>query len=221
MTQCHVLMTALTLKIKSLIMKLINLHSIIVLITIVFTASGITRAGWIKELPNGTSVVFNTDEHSLRLLSIGDSPTCVFEMQKVENVAIHPNKNAIMIYQRDNSFKFKTIVNRNGHWHEIQTPPIPLDDNCIGTRYQGSSCAYRLFKSCNIFIIMLPNGVQIFEFADCAWNELCIIEGAKNIQLIKSLPNQNMLHITAVFEENGQKFTREFDYNRESKLVII
>jgi hypothetical protein len=197
-------------------MKLINLKSIIVLITIAFTASGITRAGWIKELPNGISVVFNADDYSLRLMSIGDSPTCVFEIQKVENVAIHPNQNAIMIYQRDNSIKFKTIVNENGNWHEIQTPPIPLDNNCIGTRYQGSSCAYRLLKSCNIFIIMLPHAVQIFEFADSAWNELCIIEGAKNIQLTKNFPEQNILHITAVFEENGQKFTREFDYNRES-----
>ncbi len=201
-------------------MKLTNLKSIILLITIAFTSSGITRAGWVKELPNhGISVVFNTDDHSLRLLSIEDSSKCIFEIQKVECVAIHPNQNAIMIYQRDNSFKFTTIVNQNGQWHEIQTPAIPLDNRCIGTRYHGSSCAYRLFKSCNTFIIMLPNGVQIFEFADCAWNELCIIEAAKNINAIKNLPDQNIVHITAKFENSGKEFTKKFDYNRETKSL--
>jgi|GEM_PF-4566401 len=202
-------------------MKLINLKCIIIAGIIAFTAGGITQAGWTKELPDHRiSVVFNTDDDSLRLLSTENASTCIFEIQEVGSAVIHPNKNAIMMFGRDGSFIFKTIVaSQNGRWHKIRTPVIPLDDNCIGTRYDGTSCAYRLLRGCNIFIIMLPNAVQIFEFADCAWNELCCVEGAKDIRQVNNFPDQKVVQITAKFEKDRKEFTRIFEYDRESKSL--
>lgn len=196
-------------------MKVTNFGKFVTAAIIACTVTSIARGGWTKELPDGTSVVVNTQEHSLTLLK---NDACIFEIQNVGSVVIHPDKDAIMMRGYE-PFTFRTIVKRDDKWREIQVPLIPVDSRSNGTRYEGTSCASRLFRGCKIFIIMLPRAVQIFEYKDFAWNELCSINGATDVKSVKNLSEQKV-SITAEFKQNYKEFTEKFEYDRQNKELI-
>lgn len=196
-------------------MKVTYFGKFVIAAVIASTVTSIVPAGWTKELPDGTSVVIDTQEHSLKLLN---NDVCIFKIQNVGSAAIHPDKNAIMM-RGSETFDFKTIVKQDDKWREIQTPLVPTDSSCDGTRYTGTSCASRLFRRCKIFIIMLPDAVQIFEYKDFAWNELCSIDGATDVKRITNLSEQKV-SITAEFKQNYKEFTEKFEYDRQNKELI-
>lgn len=200
-------------------MKCIYFSKTFLLAAIACVAVGTLNATWCKPLPNGTSVVFDRKEHTLKIFQNHDeSDVCIFGINNIATAVIHPEKTAIMTYGSDNDLSFKTIINQNGQWREIATPVIPEDPRCIGTRYQGTSCSYRLLRGCKIFIIMLPHGVQIFEYNNFAWSELCIIQDAQEIISVKN-STDNEVVIVAEFGDNRNKRKKSFIFDREDRIV--